>query len=96
MRLLVCYDVETTTREGRRRLRRMAKACESYGQRAQKSVFEITLDRTQFVLVENRLKRIIEPSADSLRIYFLDDDAYRKTRIYGADNVIDFEAPLVV
>lgn len=96
MRLLVCYDVETTSKEGRRRLRHMAKACESYGQRAQKSVFEISVDRTKFVLVENRLKRIIDPGADSLRIYFLDDDSYRKTRVYGADKLIDFEAPLIV
>lgn len=96
MRLLVCYDVETTTREGRRRLRQMAKACESYGQRAQKSVFEITVDKTRLVLVENRLKRIINPETDSLRIYFLDEDSFKKTRVYGSNNLVDFESPLIV
>ena len=45
---LVSYDVETTTREGRRRLRRVAKVCEDYGQRLQLSVFESRLDDTLF------------------------------------------------
>ncbi|MBP2706102.1 CRISPR-associated endonuclease Cas2 [Microbispora sp. RL4-1S] len=40
--LLLTYDVATTTPEGRRRLRQMAKLCEGYGHRVQKSVFEIT------------------------------------------------------
>ena len=40
MLVIVCYDVCTETREGRRRLRRVAKVCESTGQRVQKSVFE--------------------------------------------------------
>ena len=31
MFILVCYDVETLT-EGRKRLRKVAKHCESYGQ----------------------------------------------------------------
>ena len=40
MLVIVCYDVSTETREGRRRLRRVAKVCEGTGQRVQKSVFE--------------------------------------------------------
>ena len=40
MLVIVCYDVNTETREGRRRLRRVAKLCEGIGQRVQKSVFE--------------------------------------------------------
>lgn len=38
MLILVAYDVSTETREGRRRLRRVAKICQDYGQRVQKSV----------------------------------------------------------
>ena len=44
MLMLVSYDVNTTTVEGRRRLRRIAKACEDWGIRVQNSVFECTLD----------------------------------------------------
>ena len=35
MLVIVCYDVNTETREGRRRLRRIAKVCEATGQRVQ-------------------------------------------------------------
>lgn len=35
MLVLVCYDVNTETKSGRRRLRRVAKLCESTGQRVQ-------------------------------------------------------------
>ena len=40
MEILVTYDVNTETAEGRRRLRRVAKVCERFGQRVQFSVFE--------------------------------------------------------
>ncbi|MBI3966168.1 MAG: CRISPR-associated endonuclease Cas2, partial [Chloroflexi bacterium] len=40
MEVLVTYDVATESVEGQRRLRRVAKVCEAYGQRVQKSVFE--------------------------------------------------------
>lgn len=39
MLVLITYDVNTTTKEGRRRLRRVAKKCLNYGQRVQNSVF---------------------------------------------------------
>ena len=40
MYILVTYDVDTTSKEGARRLRCVAKACLDYGQRVQNSVFE--------------------------------------------------------
>src|SRR5690606_41286878 len=40
MFVLASYDVAATTRAGRRRLRRVARACLGYGQRAQNSGFE--------------------------------------------------------
>lgn len=43
MYILVTYDVDTTTKEGARRLRQVAKACQDYGQRVQNSVFECEL-----------------------------------------------------
>ena len=44
MLVIVCYDVNTETRAGRRRLRRVARVCEGVGQRVQKSVFECQID----------------------------------------------------
>ena len=40
MLVLVTYDVSTVEKPGVRRLRRVARACEDYGTRVQKSVFE--------------------------------------------------------
>ena len=47
MYILVTYDVDTTGKEGQRRLRRVAKACQNYGQRVQNSVFECELTDAQ-------------------------------------------------
>jgi CRISPR-associated protein Cas2 len=96
MFLLVCYDVETTTTEGRRRLRRVAKTCESYGQRAQKSVFECRMEPALFLEFESKLVRIIDKTRDNLRIYFIDDDSIKKVKQFGESKLIDFEEPIVL
>ena len=69
MLVLVCYDVNTETTAGRRRLRRVAKVCESTGQRVQKSVFECQIDLAQFEALERRLLAEIDPALDCLRLY---------------------------
>lgn len=69
MLVLVCYDVSTESKEGRRRLRRVAKVCESTGQRVQKSVFECQLELAQFETLERKLLAEINPEQDCLRLY---------------------------
>lgn len=96
MFLIVCYDVETITQEGRRRLRRVAKTCESYGQRAQKSVFECKMEPAMFLEFESKLLSIIDKNHDSLRIYFLDENSVKKIKQVGNSTLIDFEEPLVL
>lgn len=96
MQVLITYDVSTTTVEGRRRLRRVAKTCLDYGQRVQNSVFECLIDPTQLVTVRNKLVRIIDPVTDSLRIYFLGRDWNHRVEHYGAKPSFDPQGPLVV
>ena len=55
MLIIVAYDVSTETKEGRRRLRRVAKVCEGIGQRVQKSVFECRVDLLKYEELERRL-----------------------------------------
>ena len=55
MLIIVTYDVSTETKEGRKRLRRVAKICESTGQRVQKSVFECKVNLMQYEELERRL-----------------------------------------
>jgi len=93
---LVSYDVETVTREGRRRLRRIARVCEDYGQRVQLSVFECRLDDT---LVETFLARLMEEidgQLDSLRLYRLPADRAQAVRVLGRDRWRDPDEPLIL
>jgi CRISPR-associated protein Cas2 len=96
MLVIVCYDVSTETREGRRRLRRVAKTCEGVGQRVQKSVFECRVDAMQFEELERNLLDIIDPTQDCLRFYRLTEPVDLHVREHGNFRAIDFDAPLVV
>jgi CRISPR-associated protein Cas2 len=94
--ILVSYDVATTTKEGRRRLRKVAQACEDYGQRVQYSVFECKLQASDWVKLRARLLALIENDEDSMRFYFLDQDAAEKTEHHGVREPVDFEGTLIV
>ncbi len=96
MELLVTYDVDTTTREGERRLRRVAKACEGYGYRVQKSVFEIVCNPAHQLLLEAQLLDIIDPAQDSVRIYHLTRRTFRTARHLGAAVSPTHDGPMIV
>ena len=96
MLVIVCYDVNTETRAGRRRLRRVAKACESVGQRVQKSVFECRLDLAAMEELERRLLREIDSEQDCLRLYRLADSRGCEVREHGRFKATDFDEPLVL
>lgn len=96
MLVIVCYDVNTETREGRRRLRRVARVCEGTGQRVQKSVFECQIDLAQMEGLERRLLEEINLDQDNLRLYRLPDVRGCEVREYGQFRSTDFAAPLVV
>ena len=95
MLVIVTYDVSTETREGRRRLRRVAKLCEGIGQRVQKSVFECQLDLLRFEELERRLLAEIDDKEDNLRIYRITEPARLHVREYGCFRAVDFEGPLL-
>ncbi|NLI62484.1 MAG: CRISPR-associated endonuclease Cas2 [Methanosarcinaceae archaeon] len=71
MMVLVTYDVNTETKEGKSRLRRVARVCEDYGQRVQNSVFECITTPAELVDLKQKLKVIIDMEKDSLRFYHL-------------------------
>jgi CRISPR-associated protein Cas2 len=96
MLVIVCYDVNTETREGRRRLRRVAKLCESIGQRVQESVFECQIDRTRFEALERRLLAEIKSTEDNLRLYRIAELKGYEVREHGCFRATDFDAPLIL
>jgi CRISPR-associated protein Cas2 len=96
MLVVVTYDVSTETPAGRRRLRRVAKVCESSGQRVQKSVFECQVNAMQLEELERRLLAEIDEDEDNLRFYRITEPAQVRVKQYGIFRSTDFEGPLVI
>jgi CRISPR-associated protein Cas2 len=98
MLVVVTYDVSTVdAKPGARRLRRVAKVCESYGVRVQKSVFECQVGATEWVQLRAKLLREIKLDEDSLRFYFIDQADRVRIEHHGVDKPPDLEAdPLIV
>lgn len=95
MLMLVAYDVNTESLAGRRRLRRVARACLDFGQRVQNSVFECEVDPGQWTALRERLIREIDPTLDSLRFYRLGADGHRRVEHIGAKPALDLDGPLL-
>ena len=90
MFLLITYDVSTVEEKaGARRLRRVAKACTSYGVRVQKSVFEMQLGQKEWVELRARLLKEINPELDSLRIYFIDQTNRDRIEHHGTTQPVN-------
>jgi CRISPR-associated protein Cas2 len=96
MMVLVTYDVNTETTAGRRRLRRIAKTCQNFGQRVQFSVFECNVDPAQWVKLRARLVREMDPKLDSLRFYFLGSNWQGRIEHEGAKEPRDLEGTLIL
>lgn len=96
MRVLISYDVSTTSPEGRRRLRRVARACKDYGVRVQFSVFECSVSDKELTLVRAKVLGILKPDEDSVRIYRLCEDDAAKIEHHGVRVPLDPDGPLVV
>ena len=96
MFVLVSYDVAVTEEGGQRRLRRVAKACQDYGQRVQYSVFECIVDPAQWAVLKQRLIDEIDTEKDSLRFYYLGSNWERRVEHVGTKEAIDQEGPLII
>jgi CRISPR-associated protein Cas2 len=96
MFVIVSYDVATSEGNGQRRLRRVAKACQDFGQRVQFSVFECIVDPAQWAALKERLISEIDQDKDSLRFYYLGSNWHRKVEHVGAKVPLDQEGPLLI
>jgi len=96
MMVLITYDVKTENAAGRRRLRRVAKICEDYGQRVQNSVFECLVDPTQWTHLRILLEGEIDKGEDSLRYYFLGANWQKRVEHVGAKETYDPEGTLLI
>jgi len=94
--VLISYDVNLEDAAGRKRLRRIAKLCEDYGQRVQYSVFECVLNPAQWVELRSCLIKEMDRDRDSLRFYLLGANWKRRVESHGLERGYDPEGPLVV
>lgn len=74
MKLLVCYDIETLSRKGRRRLRAISQLCKEYGIRLQLSIYECEISPSQKDIFSKKLFQMIEPTTDKLTLIELHVD----------------------
>ena len=96
MLILITYDVNTTTGEGRKRLAKIAKVCVSYGQRVQNSVFQCDVDQAKYIALKNQLLDIYDSDKDSLRFYNLGNKYQSRIEHYGQDTSYDPEGVLIL
>lgn len=95
MLVLITYDVSTVASAGQRRLRKVSKVCQNYGQRVQNSVFECVVDAAQFTSLKLELSSIIDENLDSLRFYQLGNNYKNKIEHLGVKESLDLEGPLI-
>lgn len=93
--MLITYDVSTVSSSGQKRLRKVAKVCQNYGQRVQNSVFECIVDATQYTALKFELADIIDRDQDSLRFYQLGNNYKNKVEHIGVKESIDLESLLI-
>ncbi len=94
--VLISYDVSTIDKEGKTRLRKVAKECQNYGQRVQNSVFEMDLDYSTFLKLKDRLIKLIDEEQDSLRFYYLGNNWERRVEHIGAKETYNPEGVIIV
>lgn len=95
MFVIVSYDVSVED-SGQRRLRRVARACQDYGQRVQYSVFECMVDPAQWTVLRQRLLDEIDSEKDSLRFYYLGSNWKRRIEHIGVQKSPEQDGPLIV
>jgi len=95
MMVLITYDVNTETAAGKKRLRKVAKQCENYGQRVQNSVFECIIDPARLKQLQAALGQLIDKDKDSLRYYYLGDEWRSRVEHVGAKASLDLEGTLI-
>lgn len=96
MMTIVSYDVSTIDANGRKRLRKVAKECQNYGQRVQNSVFEVDVDYGTFLKLRDRLIKLIDKESDSLRIYYLGNNWKNRIEHIGAKETYDPEGVILL
>ncbi|MCK9393516.1 CRISPR-associated endonuclease Cas2 [bacterium] len=96
MMVLITYDVCTESAIGKKRLHKVAKECQNYGQRVQNSVFECVVNSANFAILKHKLEKIIDVNTDSIRYYYLGNNYISKIEHHGVKKSYNPEGILIV
>lgn len=96
MMVVVSYDVSTTTKSGKKRLKKVADTCLNFGIRAQNSVFECIIDPAQWEVLKNELLTIYKEEEDSLRFYYLGSNYQRRIESFGKSKNLNIDETLIL
>lgn len=94
--VLISYDINTQTKDGQIRLRKVARQCVNKAQRVQNSVFEANLDYGTFLKLKTQLLSIINVEKDSIRFYYLGNNWHKRVEHFGKSGTYDSEGVLIL
>ena len=94
MMVVIAYDI-SSNENGKKRLSKISKECEKYGQRIQNSVFELLLTPSQFEILKNYIIKNINPTYDSIRIYYLGSNWENRVEHIGSKEPYNPEGVLI-
>lgn len=81
---LVCYDIADT-----KRLRKIAKVCERFGIRLQKSCFQCDAEGPRFALLLKEIGKEMDQKKDSVIAYSICKDCLSISRTDGNGKILD-------
>ena len=96
MFVVIGYDISTKDNSGIRRLAKVSKLCQNYGQRVQNSLFECLIDYGTFLKFKKKLTNTICKETDSLRFYYLGNKWKSKVEHIGAKEGYDPEGTIIL
>ena len=96
MYVLITYDVKTSSKDGERRLRTVAKICKNYGQRVQNSVFELDIYPSDLIKIKSMLENVIDNNNDSIRIYNLGKNWEKRVDTLGKNDTYNPQKDLLI
>lgn len=88
---LVTYDIK----DDKRRIK-VFKVMRNFGTRVQFSVFECILSEKILNKMIDKVKKVIDSSEDSIRIYYIPDSVKEKINIIGVGEVVRDQKYFVV
>ncbi len=96
MMVIISYDINTQDKEGKTRLRKVAKECQKHAQRVQNSVFEADLDYSAFMKLKDKLVNLMDKKVDSIRFYYLGNRWKNRVEHIGAKDTYDPEGVIII